>query len=92
MSKQSRKPKTSGKLSVLTDGFSTPQQAEGILSLLKAIQVDSRNKSCWEVIDILVIALSLLARLVCYTFPKIGHAPALMDPAQLAIIEEFLRR
>jgi hypothetical protein len=31
-------------------------------------------------------------RLVRYTFPKIGHASALMDPAQLAIIEEFLRR
>ena len=30
-------------------------------------------------------------RLARYTFPKIGHAPALMDPAQLAIIEEFLR-
>jgi pimeloyl-ACP methyl ester carboxylesterase len=25
-------------------------------------------------------------------FPKIGHAPALMDPAQIAIIAEFLRR
>ncbi|MBV8099933.1 MAG: alpha/beta hydrolase, partial [Verrucomicrobia bacterium] len=25
-------------------------------------------------------------------FPKIGHAPALMDPAQIAIVAEFLRR
>ena len=24
-------------------------------------------------------------------FPKIGHAPALMDPTQIAIIAEFLR-
>jgi pimeloyl-ACP methyl ester carboxylesterase len=24
-------------------------------------------------------------------FPKIGHAPALMDPTQIAIIVEFLR-
>jgi pimeloyl-ACP methyl ester carboxylesterase len=24
-------------------------------------------------------------------FPKIGHAPALMDPKQIAIIAEFLR-
>jgi pimeloyl-ACP methyl ester carboxylesterase len=24
-------------------------------------------------------------------FPNIGHAPALMDPTQIAIISEFLR-
>ena len=24
-------------------------------------------------------------------FPKIGHAPALMDPTQIAVIAEFLR-
>ena len=34
------------------DAATSRDEAEEILSLLKAIQVDSRNKSCWEVIDI----------------------------------------
>lgn len=28
---------------------------------------------------------------VLVEFPKIGHAPALMDPKQIAVIAEFLR-
>jgi pimeloyl-ACP methyl ester carboxylesterase len=30
-------------------------------------------------------------RLERVEFPKIGHAPALMDPTQIAIVAEFLR-
>jgi len=56
MSKQSRKPKTFWKVidsdGRVFDAATSRDEAEGILSLLKAIQVDSRNKSCWEVIDI----------------------------------------
>jgi hypothetical protein len=36
------------------------------------------------------VALTALGR-SALEFPEIGHAPALMDPTQIAIIAEFLR-